>query len=56
MKITAIQGDITKLKVDMANDTLASLYLWRIKDGGLTVQSATSKCKNCTLEKSEEQK
>ncbi len=36
--------------------TLASLYLWRIKDGGLTVQNATSKCKNCTLEKSEEQK
>ncbi len=33
--------------------TLASLYLWRIKDGGLTVQSATPKCKNCTLEKSE---
>ncbi len=29
--------------------TLASLYLWRIKDGGLTVQSATPKCKICTL-------
>ncbi len=36
--------------------TLASLYLWRIKDGGLTVQSATPKCKNCTLGESEEQK